>query len=951
MKRTTLLLAALLGLVPCRAAHAQFFAFGQNKIQYRDFDWRVRRGPHVDLYYYPAEAELASVALAYAEESYDTLALKFGHEVGARIPLIVYASHADFEQTNILPFTPPEQLLGATDFLKRRVTLPFRGSLAEFRHTLRHELTHVFQLSIQTEAYYQSPRGGQVQLPLWWTEGLAEYWSGGEDARDEMILRDLTLTGRLPSLQDLAYSSGFIVYPLGGRIHRWLGRTYGDWRVAVVYRELARHEDFEHVILAVYGRTLQQLNDEFQLAMRRAYYPTAQLRAPLSVLARRLAGVAIKPAYVPDTLEPADAGQGPAGAAMYMSPVTGYLTVYRRDLADRETRAVIVSGRSAELESFHPSDSRLDASRRGLLLLSARFQDRDALIVWDLRRHRVAGRYQFPSLVSVLSPSWMPDGRSIVFSGLSDAGYSDLYRVTLPDGRLEALTHDRFQDTDPSPSPDGREVVFASDRAAGGLDGAANLFVRDMATGAVRQLTRGDWADESPIWSADGRVYFASDRDGVLNIFSVDSTGAGRRETSAWTGAFDPAPMPDGGVLVSGFDRASINVYAYPADSAARADAFPAPALPPLPATLAQWQWPAPPESGGSQAGYPYRPHYTLDIATGDVVVIPGYGGVQGAAFLLSDLLGDNVIFGSVASYQGKQFGSFLQNLNIAGIYLNQRHRLNWGVGGFRSAGQNYDGERVVSYVETAVGALGVLRYPLTRFSRLEGTVVVEHSNRTDFTLPVDQPQRIGWIASNYVSFVHDNSLWIESGPIDGERLALTAGVSSDFSNARFDSFLLSADARKYLRIGRRVSFATRGIGFFSSGDRPSRLNIGGTVGIRGYPNFGYIVGSHALLFNEELRFPVLRSLTLGFPFGDFRLPEFQGALFFDAGRAWFRDRSSRPTIGSYGFGVRLALFPLAVLRLDVGRRFSSQPDFGTYGLAASDKRHGFVSFFFGYNY
>ncbi len=31
-------------------AEAQFFAFGQNKVQYRRLDWRVTRGPHVDLY-------------------------------------------------------------------------------------------------------------------------------------------------------------------------------------------------------------------------------------------------------------------------------------------------------------------------------------------------------------------------------------------------------------------------------------------------------------------------------------------------------------------------------------------------------------------------------------------------------------------------------------------------------------------------------------------------------------------------------------------------------------------------------------------------------------------------------------------------------------------------------------------------------------------------------------
>src|SRR5690349_3637284 len=298
---TTLL--ALIGLLTLAAApaRAQFFAFGQNKIQYRKLDWRALKGPHVDLYYYSAEADLAAPALAYAEASYDTLSIQFGHSVPTRIPMIVYASHTDFEQTNILPFTPPEGLLGATDFLKRRVTLPFRGNLAEFRHTIRHELTHVFQLSFQTEAYYQSPRAGHVQLPLWWTEGLAEYFSAGEDARDEMVLRDLTLSGHLPTLQQLTYVDGLIVYPLGGRIHRWLAQTYGDWRPAQMYRELAQHEDFEQAIEAVYGRTLEQLNDEFQLAMRRAYYPTAQLREPLPLLGRRIAELAIKPAWLPDT--------------------------------------------------------------------------------------------------------------------------------------------------------------------------------------------------------------------------------------------------------------------------------------------------------------------------------------------------------------------------------------------------------------------------------------------------------------------------------------------------------------------------------------------------------------------------------------------------------------------------------------------------------------------------
>ena len=151
---------------------AQYGYFGQNKIQYRRLDWRVLRGEHVDLYYYPEEEELGRVALAYAEESYDSLARRFTHAVMHRIPLIVYASHSDFEQTNILPFIPPEGLLGVTEFLRRRVALPFRGSYAEFRHTIRHELAHVFQLSLASQTFSRYPRFRQVGQPLWWTEGL-----------------------------------------------------------------------------------------------------------------------------------------------------------------------------------------------------------------------------------------------------------------------------------------------------------------------------------------------------------------------------------------------------------------------------------------------------------------------------------------------------------------------------------------------------------------------------------------------------------------------------------------------------------------------------------------------------------------------------------------------------------------------------------------------------------
>ena len=219
-----------------------------------------------------------------------------------------------------------------------------------------------------------------------------------------------------------------------------------------------------------------------------------------------------------------------------------------------------------------------------------------------------------------------------MLSGLSERGISDLYRVRLPGGALEPLTDDRYQDLDPSPSADGRRLVFASDRTAGGMDGAANLFLLDLGTGADPPAHRGPTGSTSRPLGGDGRIYFTSDRDGVLNVFSVDSLGDGRRETSAWTGAFDAVPLPgDGSLLVGGFHDLSWNIYRIPVDSAARQDRFAAPTA----RAGRPWDWAAPGDTATGLAARrePYRRRLTLDFAAGDAVFIPGYGGAQGIAF------------------------------------------------------------------------------------------------------------------------------------------------------------------------------------------------------------------------------------------------------------------------------------------------------------------------------
>ena len=172
----------------------------------------------------------------------------------------------------------------------------------------------------------------------------------------------------------------------------------------------------------------------------------------------------------------------------------------------------------------------------------------------------------------------------------------------------------------------------------------------------------------------------------------------------------------------------------------------------------------------------------------------------------------------------------------------------------------------------------------------------------------------------------------------------------NDLSHGRFDSWLLSADVRTYLRASLRSALAVRLLGYTSGGERPRRVNIGGSWGLRGYPRYSYVAGTRAWLLNAEYRFPITEFLTIGFPFGAARFPGVQGAVFLDYGRAWTEATGGRGVLGASGLGLRMPIGPPLVLRLDLGYRLGST-DIDGYGLPASTRHRRFVDFFFGFNY
>lgn len=856
----TLLSLAGVALVALPAPGAAQY-FGRNKVQYDDFEFSILKTPHFDFHYYPVETEAVEDAARMGERWYERFARAFQHEFERPKPVILYADHPDFQQTNTLSGFIGEGTGGVTESLKNRVILPMAGSYWDTDHVLGHELVHAFQYNIA-----QSRRGGGLQgltaLPLWLIEGMAEYMSvGRDDPLTAMWIRDAIRRDELPTIKQMTRETKFFPYRFGQALWAYIGGTYGDDAVVQIYRRSLR-VGFEGAIEQVIGMPADSLSLRWKEEVAKEYLPLMVGRQAPSESGELL--------LAPST------GSGTQNVSPSISPDGRFMAfLSEKDLfsvdlyvADARTgkiiRKLVSANSDPHIDALRYIDSSGTWSPDGKFFAFVVTADGDnQMVIVETENGNESRRIEFPGIGAVNNPAWSPDGRWIAFSG-SVGGITDLYLYDLDTDQISQLTNDKNADLQAAWSPDGKTIAFTSDRGPE-TDFARLTYSRfqiamlDVASRQVQVIPIfGNVKHINPQFGPGGKtLYFISDADGFSDVYQLGlDDGQVRRVTNLATAVsgityISPAmsvAAQTGRMVYSVFDSLEFHVLGLdPSPGAVVADGGPEPRLgrqlpPANPDRFSRVAtYLADAETGLVQPGtydaaedaqeydsglsLDYVGQPTLGVGTDN---FGNYVG-GGASAYFSDMLG-NRILGVSAQAQGtfKDIGGQL-------FYADLSRRWNWGVGagripylmGYYNYGQDDTGDflGLYRYRIFQSSASGQVSYPFSSTQRVEfGAGITRYS----YDIEVDKYYTFGTfgpltgeysreslkdqtpdplnMAQTSVAIVGDNTFFGFVSPIRGGRYRLEA--EQTWGTAKFTTLI--ADWRRYFSPTKNMTVGMR---------------------------------------------------------------------------------------------------------------------------------------------
>jgi len=514
--------------------------FGKNIVQYKSFDWHYIQSKYFDVYFYDSDkgsTNINSNAEFVARESlksYDIISNAIGWKLKNRIPIIVYNSHNDFQQTNIIDMYMPEGVGGVTELYKNRVVIPFDGNNNQFKTVIHHELVHAFINDYIYKGSIQNMQNDDVILiPLWMNEGLAEFLSTPWQTESDMWMRDLVVNGeKLPKLNEL---NGYLAYRGGQSVWKYIveeldtlyaqGKTEAPSIIASIFSAISTSSDLNTALEKALNIDLESLESGWHKYLKSEYWPDINNRDYLDDVSSTIfdyekvnSTYDIGPSLSPDKSKLAFYSNQKGIMSLCIVPSDC------KDCSSKSISTILKSGMSIEFEELHVLKAGISWSPDSKkIIVASSSKGKDLLYTIDTNNNKKQ-KHEFNefNFGSISQPIWHPIDESKIAFIATNISQSDIYLYDLKTKKIIQITNDIFTEKEISWSNDGQSILFSSDRTNKNNElwsSEYDLFEYDLNNKAIIQLTDTDFNEHYPILTNnDSTLIYISDYNGINNL-------------------------------------------------------------------------------------------------------------------------------------------------------------------------------------------------------------------------------------------------------------------------------------------------------------------------------------------------------------------------------------------------------------------------------------------------
>ena len=447
---------------------AQFYngsqtTFGQNRVQYDDFDWQFYRFDRFETYFYTGGKPLAEHTAKYVNAKIPELEKFLDYYLDERVQFVIYNKQSHFRQSNIgLSTTEGSNIGGVTRIVGSKVFIYFDGDYSTFERQIDAGLFRVL--------IYQMLYGGNwkevlrnsalLNLPEWYLNGLISYLTDPNNPRIHAQLKDGILSNNFQKFNALSSEEALVA---GHGLWKYIDESYGKHVISNILYMTKVSREINDGFALILGAPLEDLYKEWFLSAQREFnedenLPSKSLGDPLDIKIRK------NRRYQNFSSD---------SSGRFYAYSTNQLGKYKIFLYDRlnDKRIKIYKGErkleriqdySFPIVKWHPSGQSLTfiTEKKGDIYFFS----------YNLENRGLNGKPIF-KMEKVLDYNFHPDGKSFVFSGINE-GRSDLFLYNILGNTQQNLTNDIYDDLEPVFDSDGKRIYFISNRDNDSL----NLF-------------------------------------------------------------------------------------------------------------------------------------------------------------------------------------------------------------------------------------------------------------------------------------------------------------------------------------------------------------------------------------------------------------------------------------------------------------------------------------------